>query len=53
MIEITEQYKGEIPHGVKYNMTTDELTKLLSKPNEISFIVKSFIWKKIFRKSTK
>jgi hypothetical protein len=46
MIEITKEYKGEIPHGIKYNMGADELTKILGKPKEVNFMGKSFIWKK-------
>jgi hypothetical protein len=46
MIQILKDYKGEMPHGIKYNMTADELTKILGKPNEVNFMGKSFIWKK-------
>lgn len=46
MIQILKDYKGEIPHGIKYNMSADELTKILGKPKEINFMGKSFIWKK-------
>jgi hypothetical protein len=46
MIQILDKYKGEIPHGIKYNMSADELTKILGKPKEVNFMGKSFIWKK-------
>jgi hypothetical protein len=46
MIQILEKYKGELPHGIKFNTSADELTKILGKPNELNFMGKSFIWKK-------
>jgi hypothetical protein len=46
MIQILDKYKGELPHGIKYNMSADELTKILGKPKELNFMGKSFIWKK-------
>ncbi len=46
MIQILKEYKGEIPHGIKYNMSADELTKILGQPKEVNFMGKSFIWKK-------
>jgi hypothetical protein len=46
MIQILKNYKGDIPHGIKFNMTADELTKILGKPKEVNFMGKSFIWKK-------
>jgi hypothetical protein len=46
MIEITKNYKGEIPLGIKYTMHPNELTQLLGSPKEIDFMGKSFIWKK-------
>jgi hypothetical protein len=46
MIEITAKYKGEIPHGIQFDMSAEALTKILGKPKEVNFMGKSFIWKK-------
>lgn len=46
MIQILDKYKGELPHGIKFDMTADELTKILGKPREDNFMGKSFYWKK-------
>jgi hypothetical protein len=46
MIQILKDYKGEIPHGIIFDMTSDELTKILGKPREDNFMGKNFYWKK-------
>jgi hypothetical protein len=46
MIQILKDYKGEIPHGIKFNMKTEDLTKILGAPREDNFMGKSFYWKK-------
>jgi hypothetical protein len=46
MIQILDKYKGDIPHGIKFDMKAEDLTKILGAPREDNFMGKSFYWKK-------
>ncbi len=46
MIQILKNYKGDIPHGIKFDMKPEELTKILGEPREDNFMGKGFYWKK-------
>jgi hypothetical protein len=46
MIEVTKKYKDELPFGVKYNMTDNELTSILGDPRTIQFMGSTTIWRK-------
>jgi hypothetical protein len=45
MIEITKKYKGELPHGVKYDMASKELTSILGEPKEVDFMGTTTTWR--------
>jgi hypothetical protein len=46
MIEFTKKYAGELPYGIKYGMSPAELTSILGKPKEVSFMGTTTTWRK-------
>jgi hypothetical protein len=46
MIEFTKKRTGDIPFGVRFDMTADDLTAILGTPKVVDFMGKTTTWRK-------